>query len=265
MFINKKCISRNTLKLIAIAAMTIDHIAWAVYPGYSTEPLAVIMHLIGRITCPIMCFFIAEGYHYTSNVKKYFVRLLLFALVSHIPYMLCSANYAKYGLPALIPFAVGNGFGEKFLNQTDVLFSLAAGLAMLYVNERKKLPLAAKVGLVILFCILSFPADWSCIAALFVLSIGSNRENPKKQFLWCLFYLTLYAAVYFFSLSKVYGLIQFGALLAVPVIAMYNPELGGVNHGKFAKWSFYVYYPLHLFVIWLVKNLFILYIVLKYM
>ena len=67
----------NMLKLIARAAMTADHIAWLLFPGYPTDPLPIILHIIGRLTCPIMCFFIAEGYHYTRNIKKYTARLIL--------------------------------------------------------------------------------------------------------------------------------------------------------------------------------------------
>lgn len=57
----KKPLSSNAIKLIAIAAMTVDHIAWAVFPGYPKEFLPLLMHLIGRITCPIMCYCIAGG------------------------------------------------------------------------------------------------------------------------------------------------------------------------------------------------------------
>ena len=71
----KKPLSSNAIKLIAIAAMTVDHIAWAVFPGYPKEFLPLLMHLIGRITCPIMCYCIAEGYHYTRNIRKYTARL----------------------------------------------------------------------------------------------------------------------------------------------------------------------------------------------
>ena len=50
----KKVLNSNVLKLIAIIAMTLDHLTWLLFPGYSTEPLAIILHLVGRITCPIM-------------------------------------------------------------------------------------------------------------------------------------------------------------------------------------------------------------------
>lgn len=63
----KKILNSNTIKIIAIVAMTIDHIAWLVFPGYNDGIIPVVLHIIGRLTCPIMCYFIAEGYHYTKT------------------------------------------------------------------------------------------------------------------------------------------------------------------------------------------------------
>jgi hypothetical protein len=67
----KKGLNANMIKMIAIIAMTADHIAWMLFPGYPTDILAIVLHIIGRLTCPIMCYFIAEGYHYTKNINKY--------------------------------------------------------------------------------------------------------------------------------------------------------------------------------------------------
>ena len=63
----KKVLNSNTIKVIAIVAMTIDHIAWFLFPGYSRGIVPILMHMIGRITCPIMCYFLAEGFHYTKS------------------------------------------------------------------------------------------------------------------------------------------------------------------------------------------------------
>ena len=81
----KASLNSNWIKCIAIIAMTIDHIAWLLYPGYTTDIIPITMHIIGRITCPIMCYFIAEGYHYTKDINKYTKRLFLFAFISHFP------------------------------------------------------------------------------------------------------------------------------------------------------------------------------------
>lgn len=95
----KKGLNGNALKLLAIGAMTIDHIAWAMFPGYPKAWLPILLHLIGRITCPIMCFFIAEGFHYTHDIRKYTGRLFGFAILSHFCYVFASADFAG-GVPS---------------------------------------------------------------------------------------------------------------------------------------------------------------------
>ncbi|MBO5164443.1 MAG: hypothetical protein J6B75_08430 [Ruminococcus sp.] len=81
---NKKGITGSDLKYIAILAMLIDHIAVLFIP--SDKPLYACMRFAGRLTAPIMCFFISEGYHYTRNLKKYFSRLAVFAVISHFAF-----------------------------------------------------------------------------------------------------------------------------------------------------------------------------------
>ena len=66
-----KKLNSNHLKLIAIIAMTIDHIADLIYPGMPNNIISNILHIIGRLTAPIMFFFICEGFYYTKNLKKY--------------------------------------------------------------------------------------------------------------------------------------------------------------------------------------------------
>ena len=57
----KKRLNSNQLKLIAIIAMTIDHLTWAFFPGYQKVWWVFSLHIIGRLTAPVMWFFIAEG------------------------------------------------------------------------------------------------------------------------------------------------------------------------------------------------------------
>ena len=218
----RKGLDSNAIKLIAILAMTIDHIAWAAFPGYPRAALPLAMHLIGRITCPVMCYFIAEGYHYTRDVDKYTARLFAFS-------------------------------GGNVLNQTSVMWSLAWGLVMLRAANSDKLSAAGKTLVIILICLVSFPSDWSCIASLCVLAFGTNRGELKKQAFWLVFYVAIYAAVYFFAIDRVYGLLQMGVVLALPVIRLYNGRRGrSQSVNRVMKWLFYVYYPLHLFVIGLI-------------
>lgn len=243
----RKILNANQLKLIAIIAMTVDHVAWAMFDGYPTALLPLVMHIIGRLTCPIMCYFIAEGYHYTRNINKYTLRLFIFALISHFAYIFASNDFVDFR--SFIPFYYGS-----FLNQTSVMWSLAWGLVMLRIADSKRIKLINKVLLVILICIITLPSDWSCIAALCIMAIGTNRGDFRKQMFWMIFYVALYSLVYFFAIDKVYGVLQMGVVFSIPVIAMYNGSRGkNPKFNKFMKWFFYIFYPAHLFVIGLIN------------
>ncbi|WP_294911205.1 TraX family protein [uncultured Eubacterium sp.] len=242
-----KILNSNQLKLIAIIAMTVDHIAWAMFDGYPSALLPLVMHIIGRLTCPIMCYFIAEGYHYTRNINKYTFRLFAFAFVSHFAYIFASNDFVDF--KSFIPFYYGN-----FLNQTSVMWSLAWGLVMLRIADSKRIKSIYKVLIVILICIITLPSDWSCIAALCIMAVGTNRGDFRRQMSWMIFYVALYSLVYFFAIDKAYGILQMGVVLSIPVIAMYNGKRGkNPKINKFMKWFFYIFYPVHLFVIGLIN------------
>ena len=240
----KKILDSNTAKLIAIIAMTIDHITWMLYSGYPKEITPIVLHIIGRLTCPIMCYFIAEGYHYTKDINKYTKRLFIFAIISHFAYVFASMDFVDWR--SFIPFYYGS-----FLNQTSVMWSLAWGLVMLRVVCSEKIKSnGVKVFFVILICLVSFPSDWSCVASLCIMAFGTNKGDFKKQMLWMVFFVAIYATVYFFAIDKLYGLIQVAVVLSIPVLMMYNGQRGkNQTVNKIMKWVFYIYYPLHLLVI----------------
>ena len=88
------------------------------------------------------------------------------------------------------------------------------------------------------------------------MAIGTNRGNFKKQMLWMMFYVAIYSVVYFFALDKLYGIIQMGVVFSIPVIMMYTGQRGqSPNINKIMKWIFYIYYPLHLFIIGYIQNM----------
>lgn len=129
---------------------------------------------------------------------------------------------------------------------------------MLRIEKSQKIKnVWLKMLLVLLICIVSFPSDWSCIASLCVLAIGSNRDNFKKQMIWMTGFVAIYSIVYLFSFDLVYGVIQMGVVLSVPLLMMYNGKRGkNPKVNKIMKWFFYVYYPLHLFIIGVIKFVF---------
>ncbi len=226
----KKDLNSNQLKLIAIAAMTFDHLVWTIWPGYDHRLFVMLLHIPGRITAPVMWYFIAEGWFYTRNVKKYALRLFGLAFVSHFAYNFC------FCIP-LIPFQT------SFFNQTGVVWSLAWGLVLLEANRSTKIPEWGKLLLTLAVCVITFPSDWSCVASMAVLFIGANRGNFRKQMTWMMVWTGVYAAVYFFFLDKAYGLLQLSTCLSIPLLARYN---GSRGRAKWVGKLFYIYYPVHL-------------------
>ncbi|MCR5611335.1 MAG: conjugal transfer protein TraX [Clostridiales bacterium] len=233
----KRGLNSNQIKLIAIIAMTIDHVTWLLFPGLQKIWWVMLLHVIGRLTAPIMWFFIAEGFHYTRNVKKYAARLFVFAVISHFAY--CFAG----GIP-FIP----NGF----FNMTSVMWSLAWSVVLMVIFTTERLPQWGKIALTVLICAVTFPSDWSSVAAMCPVYLYLYRGNFKKQSVALLVWTAIYAAVYFIFIDKWYGLLQMFTLLSLPILKQYNGERG---NWKGMKWLFYVYYPLHLFVIGVVRVL----------
>ena len=225
-----KGLNSNQLKLIAVAAMTLDHLAWTFYPGYSRLPGVVLLHLIGRIAAPIMWYFIAEGYHHTRNLQRYTLRLFGLAVISHFAYNFC------FGIPFL-------PFQTSVFNQTSVIWPLAWGLMLLRINDSTRYKDWQKILLTLFVCAITFPSDWSCIAAMAIFFIGANRGNFKAQMGWMLFWTAVYSVVYFLFLDPLYGFVQLGTCLAIPILRMYNGQRGACRAiGKL----FYFYYPAHL-------------------
>ena len=236
----------NMLKGIAIFTMAIDHLTWTLFPGYDTRWWVMCLHAVGRITAPIMWYMIAEGYFHTRNRKKYALRLLGFAFVSHFAYNFYSGS-------PMLPFVSGSVF-----DQTSVMWALFLGLLalMLFDVPRQKLSNPLKNLLFICICILAFPADWSCVAVLAICCIAAYRGNFKKQMAAMMLCVVCYVVVYCIFLDVAYGILQLCVVLAVPLLSLYNGKRG---KSRSMKWVFYVFYPLHLVLIgflrlWLVRT-----------
>ena len=119
----KQNLNANHLKLIAILAMTVDHAADLIFPGFPADPAAIALHTVGRLTAPIMWFFICEGFYYTKNLRKYLLRMFTFAFISHFAY--CFA----FGI-RIVPLSGG------IFNQTSVIWPLSWALVALWLMNK---------------------------------------------------------------------------------------------------------------------------------
>lgn len=220
--------------------MTIDHLADVFYPGFPAQPLPVAMHLIGRLTAPIMWFFVSEGFYYTKNVKKYMLRMFIFAVISHFAY--CFA----FGINP-IPFSTG------IFNQTSIMYPLFISVVVLWLqNKEKRMNKYLKFAIIFVLIWSAFPADWSCIAVLAIVNMYSKRGDLKGQMKAMIFWVFIYGVISFFFVSKVYALELVGVLMVYPLLKMYNGEKGKAD---WMKWFFYIYYPLHLVIIGIMRVL----------
>ena len=227
----------NQLKMIALAAMTLDHLVSVIFPGYPREPGILLAHIIGRMAAPIFWFLVAEGYHHTRNRVRYAGRLFAFSVPCHFAY-----NFA-FGIP-FVPFQT------SVFNQTSVIWALAWGLVALCVRQSDRFREWQKTLLILAITLLAFCADWSSIAVLAIVEIGSNRGNFRKQMVRMMLWVLVYALVYLLFIDRVYGVLQLFTALTIPLLKGYNGERG---RWKGMKWFFYLYYPLHLILCGLIR------------
>lgn len=201
----------ESLKLVAIVCMLIDHVAWSWVPTGSV--LGIVMHCIGRITMPVMAFMIAEGYLHTHNFKGYAGRLLVFALASDIPFMIFECSTKMH----------------------NVMFTLLLGLIAIWLIDHSRNAFKAVLAGLFMICVALFlSVDWSFIGVLLCVIFWRFRGN----------FLAISLSVTVLALLSVmiYGQWwQLSLILSLPLIRLYNGE-----RGRGSKWGFYAFYPGHL-------------------
>ena len=247
-----KVLDRDTVKYIAIFFMFWGHLfAWLTLmknPGiadpYSVMPLwqNIISH--SSLLCPpVMFFMIADGYKYTRDRKKYALRLLIFACITQ-----------PFDWLVWVPV---NGWWTS-----NVIFTLFFGLLaiMAWESGLKKLQ---RVLLVILCCgtTLLIASDWEIFGVLFIFFLHLYRERPKKRLIAYLIILALWKGLAFFWQilgGTLDGAAVFNGVMDI-LFVMFGYILMTVfcsgkkgKHPLFGKWFFYVFYPLHYLIIWLV-------------
>lgn len=181
-----------------------------------------VFRMIGRIAFPIYCFLLVEGLTYTSNVKRYAVRLALFSLISEVPFDMAFSG-------TVLEFEYQN-----------VFFTLLIGLLVMWayrtVEERETWKPVVKAVLDIAAVAAGMAAadflrtDYGAIGIVCIMALYIFRKNKKHQILA--------------------GCIGFSWEITAPIaffpIAFYNGK-----RGFHIKYFFYAFYPLHLLIIWL--------------
>ena len=230
-----KVFTSNKLKIIAAIAMFFDHFVTVFLPH--NEMLSLVFRFFGRMAAPIYCFFIAEGFNFTSNLKKYISRLCILAIIAHLPYNLC--------------------FGFSFFQATSVALPLAMGLIALAVVKNEKIIGIARLGIVALCCAISYRANWNYVAVLWILAFGIFHRNLKPQIIsFCaigvVFHLIPAFIRFGFFHERFPQWFQLGIFLSIPFFIMFSGKQG--KKSAFMSSFFYVFYPGHLILLYLLKH-----------
>ncbi|MDD2979065.1 MAG: TraX family protein [Hespellia sp.] len=203
-----------TLKLLACLLMLTDHVGDVFFPEY------YILRKIGRLAFPIFAFLVVEGFYHTHDVKKYMLRLFIFSLVSEVPF-----DLAFYHTPF-------------YPEHNNVFFTLLFGLVILYfVQYIGNVYLSMGMALLLMSLAEYIHTDYRARGVLMILCFYFFRQR-----IWPL--LLSIGGINVFLFSPVGG-IQSCATLALLPIWLYNGK-----KGLSVKYIFYLFYPVHLLVIY---------------
>ena len=220
------------LKLIAICTMFIDHM------GYTLFPSALWLRCIGRIAFPVFCFLIAEGCVYTHDRRKYAVRLLVFALLSEIPFNLMNSG------------ALWDMYHQNVL-WTLLMGALVCWLMDWTMQKRAGWAFALVVA--------------AMAAAYWLLEIGNTDYGGWGMLLVVMFYgirrapsravvkmIAQFFGLAFFSIAVMGGYIsiELWSLVSLAPIWLYNGQRGFSNRA--VQYGFYAFYPVHILILSLI-------------
>lgn len=203
-----------------------------------------LMNLIGRIAFPIFAFQISEGYLHTKNLKKYFLRLFLFALISQVPFMLFYSIYTN-SFTINIFFTLFTGLLTIFLYDKITHFAFNS-----VKNERVKALLKYSFSFLIVillavfaqFCHLDYGFFGIAIIFLFYLFRNNKIAMILSFILAC---ILKYGIPYLDSFNLWYIWLTIFTIIPILFISLYNKK-----QGPKVKYLLYLFYPVHLLILY---------------
>lgn len=221
-------LSNNSLKIIAMLSMLIDHTGLMIFPQYK------FLRIIGRLAFPIFAYMIAEGCFHTRNRKRYFLLVAGLGIG-------CQAVYA---------FAAHHLYLNILLTFTlsiAVIFSVDSFLKQ---KTRSSLAIAVITVSAVIFLTIIAPAvfeeqgfrvDYGFLGVFFPVAVYYARTKNLK----------ILSATAVLSAMAFLNEIQIYSLLAIPLLYLYNGKRGKLN----LKYVFYIFYPAHLAAIYLIDKM----------
>jgi len=239
-WIKERSMSGSTLKIIAIVTMLIDHVGASILEPHILKDVMMlsyddmttflsndlqlaiwytincILRLTGRIAFPIFCFLLIEGFLHTKNVKKYAMRLLIFSILSEIPFDLAFNG-------SILEFTYQNVFFTLFIGLWVLI-----GLKKHEGSDVKSQVIQLLIAIVGMAAAYFLKTDYSSFGIFYIVILYYFRDNKViRNVIGCV--------------SIIWEVT--GPLAFIP-INMYNGK-----RGMNMKYIFYIFYPAHLLLL----------------
>jgi hypothetical protein len=208
--------SSFSLKILAIITMLIDHVGLVFFPSN------LIWRIIGRLSFPIFAFQLGIGYSHTKNKIKHIFTLLIFAVVSQVPFMIFTSIYNYYEL--------------------NIGFTLLLGLLCIYALDNINNKYLSIITITIILLISNYlPIDYGPYGVVTIVFFYLFENNKLTMSI-----TQIPINIYYWIINK--NFLQPLSLFALIPINLYNNK-----KGRSCKWLFYIFYPTHLLILYFIK------------
>lgn len=236
-----KKIDAFQMKVFALILMLMDHLLSA-FP----QVFPIWFHPLSRVVSPIFAFLLVEGFFHTRNRLKYNIRLFGWAAFMQVGNMIMNIALQS----------------KNITIHNNIFLTLALGLTIINIIEYSKSKTGANKIMLIILSILLLPlsilTEGGMTVIPFILLTYWLRGKTKKQIIaYVILSIILFAMSYvpYPTVEETISMLMYNSdflfILVVPFILMYNGERGMNN--KFSKYLFYVFYPLHLWILAIIK------------
>ncbi len=207
--------------------MVIDHI------GAYFFPQLLILRIVGRFSFPIFSWLIATGYRHTQNQFRYLSRLLFLAIISQLPFYLANSTTRSQSL------------------NLNIFFTLSFGLLAIMSFDKIKSQVLKIISLTLLFFVAEIAKfDYGGFGVISILTFHIFYLQHIKTFI---IQMLLWSSSFLFQIIQTQGhtlTLNFLSPLSIIFIKSYNFKPGSKH-----KLFFYLFYPVHLIIIYLIKSL----------
>lgn len=219
------------IKIIACLSMCLDHVKYAI-----PETQGWVTIYFGRMAFPLYAFLTVEGYVHTSNIEKYIKRLIIFGIISQIPFMLFRTLVGEWLM-------------------LNIMFTLLFGLIAIFIydkfNKKYYLSIPIVFFVIIMGKILNVDYSWFGVATVFLFYLCRDHKIIRILaflLLTCIFY---YKRL-FVNFSTNNLILYFCMNIPTIIMLFYNGKLG-----RKIKYFYYWFYPAHMLILYILSKVFI--------